>query len=214
MTEVLENLKKAVIEYDDEAAALWARKAVEEGIDPVKALDALTEGVKQVGDGFGRGDLWLPDLVGAASAMTSATTILEERIKATGGKRQTLGRIVIGTVYGDVHNIGKNMVSTLALAQGFEVIDLGVDIVAEKFIEAVLNNKPDILAMSALMTTTAYEQKKVIEAIKEAGVRGKVKIAVGGAAVTPEFAEMIGADGYDPTAIGAVTLFRKLIGIE
>ena len=213
MTEVLENLKKAVIEYDDEAAVCWARKALEEGIDPVKALDALTKGVKQVGDGFGRGDLWLPDLVGAASAMTSATTILEERIKATGGKRQTLGRIVIGTVYGDVHNIGKNMVSTLALAQGFEVIDLGVDIVAEKFIEAVLNNEPDILAMSALMTTTAYEQKKVIEAIKEAGVRDKIKIAVGGAAVTHEFAEMIGADGYDPTAIGAITLFNKLLGI-
>ena len=213
MTEVLENLKKAVIEYDDEAAVYWARKALEEGIDPVKALDALTKGVKQVGDGFGRGDLWLPDLVGAASAMTSATAILEERIKATGGKRQTLGRIVIGTVYGDVHNIGKNMVSTLALAQGFEVIDLGVDIVAEKFIEAVLNNEPDILAMSALMTTTAYEQKKVIEAIKEAGVRDKIKIAVGGAAVTHEFAEMIGADGYDPTAIGAITLFNKLLGI-
>ena len=214
MDKILENLKKAVIEYDNEATAHWARKAVEEGIDPIKALDALTEGVKQVGDGFGRGDLWLPDLVGAASAMTSATTILEERIKATGGKRQTLGRVVIGTVYGDVHNIGKNMVATLALAQGFEVIDLGIDIVAEKFMEAVINDEPDILAMSALMTTTAYEQKKVIEAIKEAGLRDKVKIAVGGAAVTPEFAEMIGADGYDPTAIGAVTLFRKLIGIE
>lgn len=214
MTEILEKLKKAVIEYDGEAAASWARNALEEGIDPIKALDALTEALKQVGDGYGRGELWLPDLVGAASAMTSATPIIEEGIKATGGKRQKLGTIVLGTVYGDIHNIGKNMVSSLALAQGFEVIDLGVDVAAEKFIEAVIKHKPDILALSALLTTTAYVQKEVIEAIKKANLREKIKIAVGGGAMTPEFAEMIGADGYKPTAIGAVALFEEFVGIK
>jgi len=214
MDEILESLKKAIIEYDTEAAASWAKKAVEEGIDPIKALDALTEGIKQVGDGYGRGELWLPDLVGAASAMTSATPIIEEKIKATGGKRQKLGTIVIGTVYGDIHNIGKNMVSSLALAQGFEVIDLGVDVAAEKFIDAVTKHEPQILALSSLLTTSASVQKEIIEALKKANLREKVKIAMGGGAITPEFAETIGADGYKPTAIGAIDLFKEFVGVK
>jgi len=214
MDEILESLKKAIIEYDNEAAASWAKKAVEEGIDPIKALDALTEGIRQVGDGYGRGELWLPDLVGAASAMISATPIIEEKIKATGGKRQTLGTIVIGTVHGDIHNIGKNMVSSLALAQGFEVIDLGVDVAAEKFIEAIMKHEPQILALSSLLTTSAYVQKEVIEAIKKANLREKIKIAMGGGAITPEFAETIGADGYKPTAIGAIDLFKEFVGVK
>jgi len=214
MDEILESLKKAIIEYDTEAAASWAKKAVEEGIDPIKALDALTEGIRQVGDGYGRGELWLPDLVGAASAMISATPIIEEKIKATGGKRQTLGTIVIGTVYGDIHNIGKNMVSSLALAQGFEVIDLGVDVAAEKFIDAVTKHEPQILALSSLLTTSASVQKEIIEALKKANLREKVKIAMGGGAITPEFAETIGADGYKPTAIGAIALFKEFVGVK
>ena len=214
MDEILESLKKAIIEYDNEAAASWAKKAVEEGIDPIKALDALTEGIRQVGDGYGRGELWLPDLVGAASAMISATPIIEEKIKATGGKRQTLGTIVIGTVYGDIHNIGKNMVSSLALAQGFEVIDLGVDVAAEKFIDAVTKHEPQILALSSLLTTSASVQKEIIEALKKANLREKVKIAMGGGAITPEFAETIGADGYKPTAIGAIALFKEFVGVK
>jgi len=214
MDEILESLKKAIIEYDNEAAASWAKKAVEEGIDPIKALDALTEGIRQVGDGYGRGELWLPDLVGAASAMISATPIIEEKIKATGGKRQTLGTIIIGTVHGDIHNIGKNMVSSLALAQGFEVIDLGVDVAAEKFIEAIMKHEPQILALSSLLTTSAYVQKEIIEALKKANLREKVKVALGGGAITPEFAETIGADGYKPTAIGAIDLFKEFVGVK
>jgi len=166
MVHVLENLKKAVMEYDNAGAASWARKAIEEGIDPIKALDALTKAIKQVGDGYGRGELWLPDLVGAASAMTSAMPVIEEKIKVTGGKQQALGTIVIGTVYGDIHNIGKDMVGVLSTAEGFEVIDLGINIPAEKFIEGVKEHNADILAMSSLLTTTAYEQRKVIKALK------------------------------------------------
>ncbi len=214
MDEIIENLKKAVIEYDGEAAASWARKAVEEGIDPIEALDALTVAIKQVGDGYGRGDLWLPDLVGASSAMISATPIIEEKIKATGGKRHKLGTIVIGTVYGDIHNIGKNMVSTLALAGGFEVIDLGVDVAAEKFVDAVRKHEPQILALSSLLTTSAYVQKEIIETLKKANLREKVKIAVGGGAITPEFAKIIGADEYRPTAIAAVDLFKEFVGVK
>lgn len=210
--EVLENLKKAVMEYDSEGAANWARKAVEAGIDPVEALDAMTVAIRQVGDGFGRGEFWLPDLIGAADAMLAATPILEEEIKRRGTKRESLGTVVIGTVYGDIHTIGKTMVATLLTANGFQVYDVGINVTAEKFVEAIKQYKPDMLAMSALMTMTAPEQKKVIESLKKEGLRDKVKIMVGGGAITQEFADSIGADGYDPTAPGAVKLAKKLVG--
>jgi len=210
--ETLENLKRAVVEYDTEAAASWAKKIVEEKVDPIKALDALTETIKQVGDRFGRGELWLPDLVGAADAMQAAMPIIEEELKRTGAKRETLGTVVAGTVFGDIHSIGKSMVCTLLVAGGFEVHDLGVNIKAEEFLEAVDKYQANILAMSALLTMTAAEQKKVIDTLKEKGIREKVKVMVGGGAITADFAESIGADGYDPTAPGAVELARRLVG--
>ena len=210
--ETLENLKRAVVEYDTEAAASWARKIVEEKVDPIKALDALTETIKQVGDRFGRGELWLPDLVGAADAMQAAMPIIEEELKRTGAKRETLGTVVAGTVFGDIHSIGKSMVCTLLIAGGFEVHDLGVNIKAEEFLEAIEKYQANILAMSALLTMTAAEQKKVIDTLKEKGIREKVKVMVGGGAITADFAQSIGADGYDPTAPGAVELARRLVG--
>ena len=210
----LENLQKAILDYDGEEAARWASKAVEEKIDPIEAIDALTEAIRVVGDGFGRGELWLPDLVGAASAMESAMPIIEEEIKKAGKKRETLGTIVIGTVYGDIHDLGKNMVSTLLTANGFTIHDLGVNIPANEFVEAVKRHKPDILAMSALLTVTSYEQMNVIAALKNEGLRNQVRIMVGGGAITQEFADNIGADGYEPSAPGAVSLAKKLMGIE
>lgn len=210
--EILENLKKAVIEYDPQGAARWASKAVEEKVDPIKALDALTDVMKQVGDGFGSGELWLPDLIGAADAMKSAMPIIEEEIKRKGAKRESAGTVVIGTVFGDIHDIGKTMVSTLLIADGFEVIDLGINIGAEEFVEAVNKHKPDILAMSALMTMTSIQQMLVISTLQGKGIRDKVKIMVGGGAITEEFAKGIGADGYDPSAPGAVKLARRLLG--
>jgi len=209
--EILENLKKAVVEYDTQGAASWAIKAVEEGVDPIKALDAVTEAIRLVGDAFGRGNLWLPDLVGASEAALAATPILEEAIERRGAKRESLGTVVIGTVYGDIHSIGKAMVATLLRAEGFQVHDLGVNIQAEEFIEAIKKYDADILAMSALMTTTAPEQMKVIETLKKEGLREKVKVMVGGGGVTKEFADSIGADGYDPTAPGAVKLAKSLL---
>ncbi len=211
-TEVLENLKKAIVEYDSEEAANLARRAIQEKIDPIKTLAAMTAAIKQVGDGFGKGELWLPDLVGAADAMTSATPIIEEEIKRRGITRESLGTIVIGTVYGDIHTIGKTMVATLLTAGGFVVNDLGINVTSERFVEGIKKYKANILAMSALMTMTAPEQRKVIEILKKEGLRDKVKIMVGGGAITQEFANSIGADGYDPTAPGAVKLARKLIG--
>jgi len=211
-TEFLEGLKKAVAEYDTEGAASWARKAVEAKADPVVALDVLTEAIRQVGDRFGKGELWLPDLVGAADAMQAAMPILEEELRKTGAKREALGTVVLGTVFGDIHSIGKSMVGTLLIAGGFEVHDLGVNIKAEEFIEAVEKHKADILAMSALLTVTAPEQRKVINFLKERGIREKVKVMVGGGAITQGFADGIRADGYDPTAPGAVELAKRLMG--
>jgi len=211
-TDVLENLKKAIVEYDSEEAANWARRAIQEKIDPVKTLAAMTAAIRQVGDGFGKGELWLPDLVGAADAMTSATPIIEEEMKRRGTTRESLGIIVIGTVYGDIHTIGKTMVATLLTAEGFIVNDLGINVTSERFVEGIKKYKADILAMSALMTMTAPEQRKVVGTLKKEGLRDKVKIMVGGGAITQEFANSIGADGYDPTAPGAVKLARRLIG--
>ena len=210
--EVIESLKRAVIEYDAEGAAGWARKAVVEGVAPVKAMEALTEAIRQVGDRFGKGELWLPDLVGAADAMQAAMPIIEEELKKTGAKRKSLGIVVVGTVFGDIHDIGKAMVCTLLTAGGFEVHDLGVNVKAEEFLEAIDKFRADILAMSALLTMTASEQRKVIEAVKARDARDRVKVMVGGGALTQEFADEIGADGYDPTAPGAVTLARRLLG--
>ena len=146
--------------------------------------------------------------------MKSAMPIIEREIERTGKERRTLGVIVIGTVYGDVHDIGKTMVSTLLTADGFDVHDLGVNITADQFVEEIKRHKADVLALSALLTTTAPEQRKVIELLRQEGLRDKIKIMVGGGAITEAFAENIGADGYDPTAPGAARLARCLLGKE
>lgn len=208
----VDQLKKAIVTYDSQLAISAARRVVEKQVDPLKALDALTEAIRLVGEAYGAGQLWLPDLVGASEAMSAATPIIEEEIKRRGTERQSLGSVVIGTVYGDLHSIGKTMVAALLAAEGFEVHDLGIDIPAEQFVGAVKKHEADILAMSALLTTTAPEQRKVIDALREEGIRDKVKIMVGGGAITPAFAETIGADGYDPTAPGAAKLARQLVG--
>lgn len=210
--EIIENLRRAVIEYDAEAAASWAERAVAEKVEPTQALGALTEAIRQVGDRFGKGELWLPDLVGAADAMQAAMPLIEAELRRTGAKRESLGTVVVGTVFGDIHSIGKAMVCTLLTAGGFEVHDLGVNIKAEEFLAAIDEYKADVLAMSALLTMTAAEQRKVIDTLKERGIREKVKVMVGGGAITADFAESIGADGYDPTAPGAVGLAKRLLG--
>jgi len=209
--DIHENLKKAVLEYDKERAAVSAKEAIAEQLDPIKMMDVILDAIKQVGDEFSRGELWLPELVGAAEAVKSAIPVIEEEIKKRERKRETVGVVVIGTVKGDIHDIGKNLVATFLTVNGFGVIDLGVDISAEKFIEAVIKHKPNVLAMSALLTVTGHEQRNVIDALKETGIRDKVKVMVGGGAITQGFADDIGADGYDPTAAGAAQLAKSLL---
>lgn len=209
--DVYEALKKSVIEYDVKGAAGWAHKVVDEGLDPVLALSAISEAMAVVGERYACEELWLPDLVGAADASKAALPILEGEIRRTGQQTKNLGTVVVGTVRGDIHTIGKSMVGVLLMAAGFRVIDMGEDVPAERFVQAAKENQADILALSALLTTTAPEQAKVIEAVKEAGLRDKLKIMVGGGAITPEFADRIGADGYRSTAPAAVELAKLLV---
>lgn len=211
--EVLRDLQKAILEYNGELAVTSAKKVIEQGIDLNKALETMTDAVRQVGDGFERGELWLPDLIGASDTMLKAMPIIEDAVSKAGGVMKGIGKVVIGTVYGDIHNIGKDMVATLLRAAGFVVEDLGINVSRDKFVDAVRRHRPDVLAMSALMTTTVTGMRDVIEGIKEADLRDKVKVIVGGAPVTEDYAQRIGADGYDPTAPGAPKLAKRLLGV-
>jgi corrinoid protein of di/trimethylamine methyltransferase len=211
-SDILRSLKRVVTEYDADAAEAWARKAVEEGVDPIRAADVLSEAIREIGDGFGRGALFIPDLIGGAEAMKSAMRVLEDELKRRDVRRENLGTVVAGTVYGDIHDIGKTLVCTLLTTAGFAVYDLGVDVSAEAFVKAVERYKPDILAMSALLTTTAPELRKVIDALRSGGLRDRVKVIVGGAPINDRFAKEIGADGYSPTAVGAAKLALWLMG--
>ena len=209
--EILETLKKAIHGFDNASAVKCAKEIVEKGIDPTEALDAMTAVMKSIGESFEQGELFLPDLVGAASTMEGAAKILEEEIHRRGVKSETAGTVVAGTVFGDIHNIGKNMVCTFLKANGFTVYDLGVNITANQFVDAVKEHKANILVMSALLTTTAHEMRMVIDKLKQEGIRKGISIMVGGGAITQQFADDIGADGYDPTAPGAAQLARRLI---
>lgn len=211
--DILERLKQALLDYDEDAAARLAKEWVTKGGNPIEAMAALTEAIKIVGEGFGCGDLFLPDLVGAATAMEAAVGPLQEAVRSSGMKRESLGIVVLGTVAGDIHTIGKSMVGALLSAAGFEVYDIGIDVPTAKFVQAMQERGANVLAMSALLTSTAKEMKTVIEALVEAGLRDKVKVIVGGGALTAEYARGIGADGYSPSATGAVDVARELMGL-
>jgi len=210
--DVLRKLKRALVQCDAKESKKWAKKVVEEKINLINALDAMTEAMRGVGDAFGRGELFLPELMGTAEAMKSAMSVIQGKLRET-EQLKTLGIVVLGTVYGDIHNIGKNLVSTFLITEGFKVVDLGVNIASETFVEAVRKHKADVLAMSSLMTTTAPMQKKVIEVLEKEKLRDKVKIMVGGGAITEEFAKSIGANGYGATAPEAPNIAKKMLGI-
>ena len=196
-------------------AAQLAKESIAADIDPLKAIsDGFVQGVNTVGDAFGRGDAFLPELVMAGEAMKAAVSTLDPELKKRGSERQILGRVVIATVEGDIHEIGKSLVATMLGASGFEVHDLGVDTPGDKLIGKALEVNADILAMSALLTTTMVKQREVIEELEKEGLRRRLKVLVGGAPVTRDWVETIGADGYSEDAIGAVSLAKKLLGRE
>jgi len=214
MSEIIGKLKNAILTYDGKIARQMAEKAIEEGIDPGEILDGMTEAIRKIGDGFERGELFLPDLVGSASAMSAATSVVEMEIEKSEKKVEKVDTVVLGTVKGDIHDIGKTMVKAFLAAENFRVIDLGVDVATEEFVKAIEKYSPEILALSALLTTTVTEQRKIIETLKDKGIRDKVKVIIGGAATNQEFADEIGADGYEATAPRAPRLCKRLLGKE
>ncbi|HSW42451.1 MAG TPA: corrinoid protein [Patescibacteria group bacterium] len=206
-------MRQAVIDGDAEAAEAAARAAIAAGIPPLTAIDeGFMPGLKEVGAGFAAGDLFLPDMMLAARAMQRALGVLEPELKASATERTVAGRVVIGTVAGDIHEIGKNLVGMLLSASGFAVHDLGVNVTPERFVAAVRANRADIVGLSALLTTTMTNQRTVIAALTEAGLRPPLKVMVGGAPVTGSWANEIGADGYSEDALGAVELAKRLMG--
>ena len=214
MQEILEKLKNMVLDFDIDNAEETAKEAIRKGVDPVEAANALTEGIQIVGDKFGSGELFLPDLVCASEVLKKAFPVINAEIEKRGEKAASLGKVVLGTVFGDIHNIGKDMVSTLLYAAGFEVIDLGINVRSEDFLKAVKEENADVLAMSALLTTTSAEQKNVIGGLIKAGLRDKVKVIVGGSPINQEFADLIGADGYGATAPEGVKMVKRFLGLK
>lgn len=211
---LLDALKRIVVEFDIDNAEAIAKRAIEQGVNPLKAAQSLTEGIGLVGDRFGTGELFLPDLVCASEVVKNALPVITSEIEKQGKTLKSLGKVIIGTVFGDIHSIGKSMVATLLFASGFEVIDLGINVKGDEFLKAVKEHNPDMVAMSALLTTTMMEQKNVIDGLKKENLRSKVKVIVGGSPINQEFAESIGADGYGATAPEAVRVSKSLLGIE
>jgi 5-methyltetrahydrofolate--homocysteine methyltransferase len=211
-SEVIENLRKAVLDLDVDRVRAVAQEAVRLGIDPIEAIDeGLAKGVRTIGDKFAAGEAFLTELVMAGEAMKAGVEVLRPVILQRKLQRKSTGIVVIGTVRGDIHDIGKNIVAVMLEAAGFEVNDLGVDVPPDRFLNKTKESKAQIVAMSALLTVTTPEQKNTVLAIEKAGIRKDVKVAVGGAAVTPEWAREIGAEGYSDNAVDAVELFKKLV---
>ncbi|MEM2352182.1 MAG: corrinoid protein [Thermoproteota archaeon] len=203
----MEELLRSIIELDMNKVISFSKRALEQGIEAKEVLEVLLKGLDEVGRRYESGEYFLPDLIAAGEIMKEALEILKPHLVSREPSAKKV-RMVIGTVAGDIHDIGKNLVITLLLPLGLEVIDLGVDVPAKKFVEAVKTYKPKILGLSALLTTTMPQMKKVIEALIREKIRDAVKIIVGGRPVTPEFAREIGADAYGEDGFSA----REIIG--
>jgi len=212
--EMFEKMSQSIIDGEAEVAEELANKAVAEGINPLEAINkGFVKGVNYVGSQFEKGDMFLPELVMAGEAMKGAIRILEGELEKRGLERETLGKVIIGTVQGDIHDIGKTLVAVMLSVSGFDVIDMGVDVPVVDMVAKAREVGADIIAMSALLTTTMVRQRDVIEAMEDVGIRDKAKAMVGGAPVTRSWVEEIGADGYSEDAIGAVAEAKKILGI-
>ena len=209
----LEFITNCVVNGDRDQIKDATMKALDNGLAPMAIInEGLINGMEKVGELYEAQEYFLPELLLAADAMESSLSILKPMLNDE--DRSGLGTVLIGTVQGDVHDIGKNIVKWMLEGSGFQVEDLGVDVPLERFIEAVTQRQPNIIALSALLTTSAHQMKKVIDALKDKGLKQDIKVMVGGAAINQDFAERIGADGYALDAVLAVAKAKELIGVQ
>lgn len=211
MSEILAKLSTAVIEGNFKDIAKMTQDAIESGLDAQQILnDGLMPGMDYIGVQFRAGNVFVPEVLRSARAMQTSMDLLKPLLLKSGVKMR--GKVLLGTVKGDMHDIGKNLVGMMCEGAGFEVKDLGKDVTPENFVKAVKEFEPDVLGMSALLTTTMRTMDQTIKALKEAGLRDQVKVMVGGAPVNGSFAEQIGADGYASNAAAAVEMVKKFVG--
>ena len=203
-------MKQVVLDGNEDEAAQLAQQALDDGVPPIEAIDqGYVAGIRQAGKLWEEGEYFLPELVTSAQAMKAAMALMQPALEG-GTSDQVLGKVVIGTVKGDIHDIGKTLVGTLMSANGFEVVDEGADVPVEKFVERAKEIDADLVCASALLTTTMTMQGKLVQAIRDAGL--STKVMVGGAPVTAQWAEQIKADGYADNAVAAVDIAHKLVG--
>lgn len=213
--ELIKKVVDAILEYDPEKTAEAVNETLNAGVPPLEIMEkGVTQALKEVGKMFGEGKIFLPELIMAGEAGKAALSILEPKIKERKETIKSYGKILLATVEGDIHDIGKSLVGAVLMANGFEVIDIGVDVPTDKLVEKVKELKPDVVGLSALMTTTMLNQEKVVKKLEEAGLRDAVKVIVGGAPVTEEWAKKIGADAYGADAMDAVKKIKELLGVK
>jgi len=211
MSDILIEIKNAIVDGQNAIVKEKVEAALKQGLNPVDILNSgMVEAMAEVGRRFERGESFIPEMLLAARAMQSGLAILRPSLVKVDFK--ATGKVAIGTVKGDLHDIGKNLVSMMLEGAGFEILDLGTDVAPEKVVAVVKENSPDIVALSALLTTTMPNMKVTIDALKTAGLRDRVKVIVGGAPVTEAYAQQIGADGFSPNAARAVNVAKGLIG--
>lgn len=210
---IYEKLASAILEGDSDASASITQQGLDEGVSAGDILNnGLIVGMNEVGVRFKAGDMFVPEVLMSAESMASGMTLLRPLLAES--KTKMAGTIVMGTVQGDLHDIGKNLVSMMCEGAGFQIVNIGFDAAPEKFIEAIKEHQPEIVGMSAMLTTTMRAMGHTIKAIEEAGLRDKVKIMVGGAPVDQEFADRIGADGYGANAPASSELAKQLVGLS
>ena len=211
--DILSELKQSILDFDEDAALELAQESLAQGIDPVEAVGVLADGLNELGAKFERMEVFLPEIMLASDAFKNALSVLEPEIK----KKNTEGKkaipIVIGTVQGDIHQVGKDMVATFLATAGFEVYDLGVDVAPSRFLEEAKRLGAKVIAAASLMSTTRPVQKDLIDFLEAKGVRDQFIVLVGGGVVTQEWADQIAADGYGQDAIATVNLAKRLLHV-
>jgi 5-methyltetrahydrofolate--homocysteine methyltransferase len=211
MSDILNEIKNAIVDGQNTVVKEKVEAALEQSLDPADILNTgMVDAMAEVGQRFERGEWFVPEMLLAARAMQAGLSVLRPSLVKADYK--ATGKVAIGTVKGDLHDIGKNLVGMMLEGAGFEIIDLGTDVSPEKVVAVVRESSPDIVALSALLTTTMPNMKATIEALKTAGLRNRVKVIIGGAPVTEAYANQIGADGFSPNAARAVNVAKELVG--